>query len=101
MKKGWVQFKIDEKYANGNSLRYMPKQYENVKYHDSTKYLMRNKQRFKWDIHKDKKQRLEALSKYHGGIRKELYYIYGDVRLWYIKKILRQISILLKEIRLH
>lgn len=86
LKKGWVQFQIDERYANGNSLRYVPKQYENVKYQDSTKYLMRKKQRFKWDIHKDKKQRLEALSKYHGRICKELYYIYGDVRLWYIKK---------------
>ena len=26
------------------------------------------------------------LSKYHGSIRKDLLYIYGDARLWYIKK---------------
>lgn len=86
LKKGWVQFQVDERYANGNSLRYVPKQYEKVKYQDSTKYLMRKKQRFAWDIHGDKKQRLEALSKYHGSIRKDLLYIYGDARLWYIKK---------------
>ena len=66
LKKGWVQFQVDERYAHGNSLRYVPKQYEKVKYQDSTKYLMRKKQRFAWDIHGDKKQRLESLSKYHG-----------------------------------
>ena len=55
LKKGWVQFQVDERYANGNSLRYVPKQYEKVKYQDSTKYLMRKKQRFAWDIHGDKK----------------------------------------------
>ena len=77
MKKGWVQFQVDERYANGNSLRYVPKQYEKVKYQDSTKYLRRKKQRFAWDIPGDKKQRLEALSKYHGSIRKDLLYIYG------------------------
>ena len=43
LKKGWVQFQVDERYANGNSLRYVPKQYEKVKYQDSTKYLMRKK----------------------------------------------------------
>lgn len=46
LKIGWVQFQVDERYANGNSLRYVPKQYEKVKYQDSTKYLMRKKQRF-------------------------------------------------------
>lgn len=86
LKKGWVQFQVDERYANGNSLRYVPKQYEKVKYQDSSKYLMRKKQRFAWDIHGDKRQRLEALSQYHGSIRKDLLYIYGDTRLWYIKK---------------
>ena len=48
---------------------------------------MRCKKRFDWDIHDpDKKGRLEKLSKYHGVIRKDLLYIYGDSRLWYLKK---------------
>lgn len=34
----------------------------------------------------DKNLRFKALSKYHGQIRKDLFYIYGDERLWYIKK---------------
>ena len=85
-KKGWVQFQVDERYANGNSLRYVPKQYEKVKYQSKEKYLMRQKNRFKWDIHDDKNVRLRNLEKYHGKIRKDLLYIFGDVRLWYIKK---------------
>ena len=48
---------------------------------------MRCKKRFDWDIHDpDKKGRLKKLSKYHGTVRKDLLYIYGDTRLWYLKK---------------
>ena len=38
IKKGWVQFQVDERYANGNSLRYVPKRYEKVKYQVKGKY---------------------------------------------------------------
>lgn len=86
IKKGWVQFQIDGRYANGRSLKYVPKSYEKVKYKDSNGYLMRKKQRFNWDIHEKIDVRLQALSKYHGSIRKDLLYIQGDARLWYIKK---------------
>ena len=86
-KKGWVQFQVDERYANGNSLRYVPSRYERVTYNNDSKYLLRAKKRFDWDIHDQAKSRkLENLSKYHGSIRKDLFYIYGDTRLWYIKK---------------
>lgn len=86
LKKGWVQFQVDERYANGRSLKYSPKQYEKVKYQEGTKYLMRKKARFDWDIHTQMTERLELLSSYHGKIRKEFHYIFGDTRLWYIKK---------------
>ncbi len=86
LKKGWVQFQVDERYANGNSLRWIPKRFEKVEYKDSGKYLLRQKDRFKWDIHGDKKERLRNLSKYHSKVRKYMHYIFGDMRLWYIKK---------------
>lgn len=86
LKKGWVQFQIDKKYANGNSLRYKPKNYEKDESQNSDKYLMRSKKRFDWDIHGDNKERLNSLSNYHSKIRKDLLYIYGDMRLWYLKK---------------
>lgn len=86
-KEGWVQFQVDERYANGNSLKFLPKQYERVKYNDGTnRYLVRQKKRFSWDIHDSKANRLKNLSVYHGKIRKDLHYINGEMRLWYIKK---------------
>ncbi|NBK94387.1 hypothetical protein D5278_21035 [bacterium 1XD21-13] len=84
IRKGWVQFQVDDRYANGNSLRYVPGNYEKVKYEDNGKYLMRSKKRFSWDIHGDKKKRIEGLKRYHGFVRKDLLYIYGDNRLWYM-----------------
>lgn len=85
-KKGWVQFQVDERYANGNSLRFAPTAYEKVDDDKETRYLMRAKADFDWDIHGDKKERFDALSEYHGIVRKDLLYIYGDTRLWYLKK---------------
>lgn len=86
-RKGWAQFQVDERYANGNSLKYLPKQFEKVKYDDgSNKYLLRFKKRFAWDIHEKIANRLTGLSQYHGKIRKHMHYIFGEMRLWYVKK---------------
>jgi len=85
-KKGWIQFLIDERYANGNSLRFAPRQFEKVNYNSDSRYFMRQKNRFNWDIHEDKKSRLNNISRYHGRVRKDLHYIFGDMRLWYLKK---------------
>ena len=92
IRKGWVQFQVDERYANGNSLRYVPSRYEKDAYHSDDKhYIMRSRQRFKWDIHEKKMQeRIKILSDYHGKIRKDILYIFGDEKLWYIKKAIPQ-----------
>ena len=84
-KKAWIRFKVDDRYANGNSLRYVPKSYEKTNF-DSVGYYMRSKKRFDWDIHVGIRDRLSSLSSYHARIRKELHYISGDERLWYVKK---------------
>ena len=87
IKKGWIQCKVDERYSNGNSLRYLPKSYEKVTYDRKEKsVLLRGKRRFDWDKHIDIKLREKKLSTFHGKIRKNLHYIVGDMRLWYIKK---------------
>ena len=86
-KKGWVQFQVDDRYANGRSIKYAPNRFEKVTYNkDDSRYLMRAKKRFIWDIHGDKSERIDYLSKYQGIIRKDLHYIRGDSRLWYLKK---------------
>lgn len=44
------------------------------------------KKRFNWDIHKPIEERKELLNKYHEKVRSYLFYIYGESKLWYIKK---------------
>lgn len=86
--KAWLQFRVDDRYANGNSLRYIPSSYERTGHENTNDYLMRSRKRFEWDIHLDKSVRLKRLSQYHAKIRKDMHYISGDERLWYIKKII-------------
>lgn len=85
--KAWIQFSVDERYANGNALRYLPSGYMQTTIQDDPHYYLRKENnRFKWDIHSDISKRLSNLSAYHKKVRKDLHYIYSDARLWYIKK---------------
>lgn len=85
--KGWIEFCVDSRYANGNALRYLPKGYKRTHIEDKAHcYIRKENGRFNWDIHLDKKERYKNLSNYHKKIRKELFYIYGNTKLWYIKK---------------
>lgn len=88
IKKGWVQFQVDERYANGNSLKNVPTKYEKDSYKsDDEHYIMLEKRRFDWDIHETElEERIQQLSDYYGKIRKDILYIFGDTRLWYVKK---------------
>ena len=84
-KEAWLKFRIDGSYANAKSLKHVPNKFE----HDigiSSEYIMRMKKRFNWDIHDSIENRRQKLSKYHTKTRKYIYYIYGESRLWYIKK---------------
>ena len=82
-KKGYIQFLIDERYANGNSLRYVPKQFEKINDTNDTSFFMKKKDGFSWDVHENIKLRLNNISRYHSEVRKDLHYIFGDTRLWY------------------
>lgn len=87
--KAWIQFEIDCRYANGTALRYLPSQYEQdiAVSEIENKYIVRRKNnRLDWDVHEDKAIRYQKLANYHKKIRKDLHYIYGDSRLWYVKK---------------
>lgn len=78
---------MDSRYANGNAIRYLPKGYKRTHVEDKSRfYIRKENKRFTWDIHADKKDRFEQLSNYHKRVRKELFYIYGNSKLWYIKK---------------
>lgn len=52
------------------------------------KFIIRNKKRFRWKYNnKENVNNISNLKKYHQKIRKDVYYIYGFEKLWYIKKI--------------
>lgn len=85
--KAWVQFAVDNRYANTQALRYLPSGYKRTIVDGSNECFIRKENaRFKWDIHSDITERLSNLSAYHKKVRKDLHYIRGDSRLWYIKK---------------
>lgn len=95
----WIQFAVDNRYANSAALRYLPKQYKHTAFNNTEEYFIRKENsRFKWNIHSPMAERLEALSNYHKKIRKDLHYIYGESRMWYIKKTSHQIRIFLNVI---
>lgn len=84
-KETWLKFCIDGRYANTKSLKSVPAKFE----HDvgvDYEYIMRIKKRFSWDIHDLIDKRKQELKKYHGKARHYIYYIYGESRLWYVKK---------------
>ncbi|MEG0134706.1 MAG: YaaC family protein [Cetobacterium sp.] len=83
----WIQFDIDKKYSHKSSLKNMPKHYEIIESSlQNSNYLVRKLKRFKWDKSQNLKIRLNNLNKYHEKIRKDIHYIYGDTKLWYLKK---------------
>lgn len=86
--KAWVQFDLDARYANASILRYLPAGYKRVPPPpESNTYIIRKENsRFNWNIHSDLNQRMQDLSNYHRKVRKDLFYIYGDTKLWYLKK---------------
>lgn len=86
IKKGWVQFQVDERYTNGQVTRYFPKRFERVTYNNDGRCIYRSKKRFSWNSHEKWDERIKGLSEYQSKIRKDLHYIYGDMRLWYLKK---------------
>lgn len=85
--KAWVQFAVDNRYANASALRYLPSGYKQTSVEGSDQYFIRKENdRFKWDIHTSLEDRIAKLSAYHKKVRRDLHYIRGDSRLWYIKK---------------
>lgn len=85
IKEGWFQFQIDERYANPNILKSIPSGYEHISI-ITDKCVFRRKKRFSWDKHTSLGLRISELSKYHRDIRKKVQFIFGEAKLWYIKK---------------
>ncbi len=87
-KEAWLKFTVPERFSNKNSIKNISDRFEQDKFDtDSAKqFTLRAKKRFKWDIHKNKGERIANLVNYHKKYRSLFYYIYGDRKMWYIKK---------------
>ena len=76
----------DKRYTHPQTIGKIPSRYErDVGIKDE--FVIREKNRFKWDD--DKKEienNLNRFKNYHTKIRKDVVYIYGPERLWYLKK---------------
>ena len=84
--KAWIQFDIDSGFQNSKILKSIPTSFKRTNIECSTYTFRKENSRFKWNIHSDIKARLTALSSYHNKVRKDIHYIYGQTKLWYIKK---------------
>ena len=84
-KEAWLMFEIKGRYANSAALKSLPSKYM----HDigvTDRYIIRKKKRFKWDIHTSIEDRKKKLLKYHQNVRRDLYYVLGNYKFWYLKK---------------
>ena len=84
-KEAWIKFEVKGRYANKKALKALPSEFERD-LGVASEYTVRMKKRFYWDIHKSIEERKSALNKYHVKVRSFISYIYGDSKLWYIKK---------------
>lgn len=76
----------DSRYRNVFTLKKLSASFEkDLGVND--KFVVRKKRRFSWDSKKRVSEgNLQGLKDYHRKLRKELYYICGPNRLWYIKR---------------
>lgn len=82
----WFSTEIkDKRHTNSDTLRKLPTEFEQdcgVK----DKFVIRKKEQFCWrDEQQNEGDNIQQLINYYRHVRKHLYYIYGSIRLWYIK----------------
>ncbi|MBS4040983.1 MAG: hypothetical protein KGZ81_10350 [Flavobacteriales bacterium] len=85
--KSWVCAEIiDKKYQNQNTINKLPAGYErDMGFPD--KWIIRRTNRFNWNSGvANKAANFTRLKNYHQATRKQIQYIYGNNKLWYIKR---------------
>lgn len=80
----WFCAELKDKYANQHSLNKLPAHFERER-SAADKFIIRSKQRFSWRP-KDRVASLRRYKNYHRRLRKDLFYINENARLWYIKR---------------
>ena len=79
----------DKRYKNQHTIKKLPTGFEsdNSPDYPKDKYIIRRTNRFLWRHGNNHRPRnIERLENYHKTLRKNVYYIHGATRLWYIKR---------------
>jgi len=80
----WFCAEIAGKYANQHTINKLPDRFEkDISIID--KFIVRSKKRFNWEPN-NRPRSLRRYKKYHRKLRRDIYYINGNSRLWYIKR---------------
>ncbi|MGE5604724.1 MAG: YaaC family protein, partial [Bacteroidota bacterium] len=80
----WFEAILDSKYSNQHTINKLPTDYiRDSSYND--KCVIRYNRIFTWNPN-DRTNSIQNLKTYHSNLRKDIYYIYGPTRLWYIKR---------------
>lgn len=80
----WFCAKLDKRYTNQHTINKLPDCFE-LDNGRPEEFIIRSKKRFDWKKGQQNNN-LRRLSNYHKKIRKNLFYIYGSTKLWYIKR---------------
>lgn len=89
--KAWFSTEItDRRYANQHTVKKLPGGYEQDKSPDlldDEKFVIRRRNRFDWLRGPGEHDgNLKRLTKYHRAVRRNVFYIQGPSRLWYLKR---------------
>ena len=80
----------DGRYANQHTINKLPGDYEKDTSPDllkDGKFVIRSKSRLTWRLRRTHQEgNLTRLTNYHRRVRRSLYYIHGQSRLWYVKR---------------
>ncbi len=80
----WFCAELKEKYANQHTINKLPAAFER-EISITDKYIIRARKRFNWRP-QDRSASLIRYKNYHQKLRKDILYINGGSRLWYIKR---------------
>ncbi|MEQ6435452.1 YaaC family protein [Comamonas sp. w2-DMI] len=90
--RSWFTAVLDQHYVHGQTAAILPPTFEKDA-GDSSCYRLRRKKRFSWQRGAANQiANLAALTKYHQDTRKYVLYIYGPMRLWYLKRNKRNLT---------
>ncbi len=82
----WFMAELMGKDATHHNIEKLPSGYERDKV-DLSRYIIRKKKRFDWYYGaKHERANLDRLTKYHRVVRKQISYILGPKRIWYLKR---------------